>query len=288
MELSLLDALQLPFISRALLALVVLSVAAGIVGLGISFRELEFVTDGLVHAVFPGLVIGAAIGGSAALLPGALGAAIIAAVLFTLTQARSSSGQDAAIAVGLTGLFSLGVVLISRQEGFVTGLQELLFGHLLTVTSTQLWQMIAAAAVAVLLMLVTLRAQLFRAFDVTGFQAAGYSVLRNDLTLVIATALLVVAGVQAFGVLMIVSLLTVPMAVARLLTRKLRLLVPLAMLVPLVAGVLGVWASFAGSVNAGLNVSPGALVVLIMVLMYLIAVAVFYARRSTRRLRGVA
>ena len=48
------DLLGLPFMQRALIAVAVLSVAAGVVGLFINFRELEFVSDGLVHAVFPG------------------------------------------------------------------------------------------------------------------------------------------------------------------------------------------------------------------------------------------
>lgn len=282
MDLSLLDALQLPFMARALTTLVVLSLAAGVVGIGISFRELEFVSDGLVHAVFPGLVIGAAIGGSAALLPGALAAALIAGVLFTLMHTKGAAGHDAAIAVGLTGLFSLGVVLVSKQTSYVSGLQELLFGSLLTVTPTQLWQIAVASVLAVAVMLFTLRSQLFRAFDPQAFEAAGFHPLRTDLALSSATALLVVAGVQAFGVLMIVALLIVPMAVSRLLTRRLTLLVPLAAGVPLVAGVLGLWWSFDLSVNRGVTVSAGALVVLLLIAMYLIAVALRFVLPGTR------
>lgn len=283
MDLNLFDALQLPFMARALATLAVLAAAAGIVGLGISFRELEFVSDGLVHAVFPGLVIGAAIGGSAALLPGALAAALIAAVLFTVLQQRGGIGSDAAIAVVLTGLFSLGVVLVSKQRGYVSQLQDLLFGHLLTVTDTQLWQIVAACALAIMVMLLTVRAQLFRAFDLAGFEAAGGKPLRADLALAAATALLVVAGVQALGVLMVIALLTVPMAVARLLTKRLGLLVPIATLVPLIAGVVGLWWSFSWSVGLGVTVSPGALVVLLLMALYLIAIAVRLLARRGRR-----
>ncbi|MCA0379206.1 MAG: metal ABC transporter permease [Actinobacteria bacterium] len=273
MEVTLLEALQLPFMARAFATIAVLAVAAGVVGLGISFREMEFVSDGMVHAVFPGLVIGAAIGGSAGLLPGAVVAALAAAVIFTLLDRRGGAGSDAAIAVGLTGLFSLGVVLVSKQQGYAAQLQDLLFGHLLTVTSAQLWQIIAVAAIAVGIMLVTGRTQLFRAFDPAGFEAVGFHPLRTDLALAAATALLVVAGVQALGVLMVVALLTVPMAVSRLLTRRLGLLVPFAIAVPLATGGLGLWWSFMWSIERNLSVSPGALVVLLLVAAYLFAVA---------------
>lgn len=277
MEFGLFDAFALPFMARALITVAVLAVAAGIVGIGISFRELEFLSDGLVHAVFPGLVIGAAIGGTTGLLPGAVVAGVVAATLFALLGgARRGSPRsgdtDAAIAVVLTGLFSLGVVLVSKQEGYVSQLRELLFGRLLTVTASQLWQLGIVAAVAVGLLLLTLRAQLFRAFDPAGFDAAGFRPLRTDLALTVSVALLTVAGVQALGVLMVIALLTVPMAVARLLTRRLWVLVPIAILVPLLAGVGGLWLSFDWSLRSGATVSPGALVVLALVALYAVAV----------------
>lgn len=277
---SLLDIFALPFMWRALVTVAVLAIAAGIIGLFISFRELEFVSDGLVHAVFPGLVIGAALGGTAGLLPGAAVAAILAAVLFTVIDRRGGAGTDAAIAVVLTGLFSLGVVLVSKQEGYVSQLQELMFGRLLTVTEAQLWQILVVAVLAVGIVALTWRAQLYRAFDPDGFAAAGFRPLATDITLSIAVALLVVAGVQALGVLMVIALLTVPMAAARLLTRGFTLLIPLAILTPLIAGVAGLWLSFELSVGVGATVSPGAVVVLLLVGLYGVAALVRVAFRG--------
>lgn len=283
MDATFFDVFQLPFMARALATMVVLSVAAGIVGLGISLRELEFVSDGLVHAVFPGLVIGAAVGGSAGVLPGAAIAALAAALLFTLLDRRDAFGTDATIAVVLTGLFSLGVVLVSRQSGYVAQLQELLFGRLLTVTSVQFWQTLVIALAAIVIMACTARAQLFRAFDPVGFAAAGFRPFRTDLMLSVAVALLVVAGVQALGVLMVIALLTVPMATARLVTHRLGALVPIAIAVPLLAGVVGLWLSFVWSVNANASVSPGAVVVLLLVALYAVVALARFASISGSR-----
>lgn len=283
MEFTVIEVFQLPFMALALATVTVLAIASGIVGLGISLREHEFVSEGLVHAVFPGLVVGAAIGGGAGLVPGALIAAIAAALLFTVLQRHGGAGRDATIAVVLTGLFSLGVVLVSRQQGYVSQLQELLFGRLLTVTAVQFWQVVIVAVFAVGLMLLTVRAQLFRAFDPEGAEAAGVRPLLTDLALSIAVALLVVAGVQALGVLMVLALTTVPMAVARLLTRRLALLVPLAIAVPLAAGALGLWLAFAWSVGAGVTVSAGAVVVLLLVALYTLAVLVRLLLRGGSR-----
>lgn len=283
-----LEIFALPFMWRALLTVAILAVAAGVVGLFISFRELEFVSDGLVHSVFPGLVAGSLIGGSAGLLPGALVAAVLAAVLFTVIEHRGGVGADAAIAVVLTGLFSLGVVLVSRQEGYVSELTELLFGRLLTVTEAQLWQILLVAVVAIAIVACTWRAQIFRSFDAAGAEAAGFRVLRADLALAVAVALLVVAGVQALGVLMVIALLTVPMAASRLLTRGFALLIPVAVLLPLAAGIAGLWISFAWSTSLGATVSPGAVVVLLLVGGYVIAALLRVAATAVRRQRGRA
>lgn len=279
-----LDAFALPFMTRALITVAVLSVAAGVVGLFISLRDLEFMSDGLIHAVFPGLVIGTLVGGTAALLPGALIAALAAVVLLTLLE-RRGVGSDAAIAVVLTSLFSIGVVLVSRQQNYVSQLEELLFGRLLTVTQTQLVQVALVALVAVALIAFTWRAQLFRAFDPAGFSAAGFRATPTDLVLGAAVALLVVAGVQALGTLMVLAILTIPMATARLLTQKLAWLIPIAILVPLAAGVAGLWISFASSVGAGVAVSPGAVVVLMLVAAYAATVGIRLLTPRLRRIR---
>lgn len=283
------EVFALPFMWRALLTVVVLAIAAGIVGLFISFRELEFVSDGLVHAVFPGLVVGSAVAGTSGILPGAAIAAVAAAVLFTVLERRGGVGADSAIAVVLTGLFSLGVVLVSKQEGYVSQLQDLLFGRLLTVTEEQFWQIVVVAVLACAVVIVTWRAQLFRAFDPAGAEAVGYRPLAADLSLGIAVALLVVAGVQALGVLMVIALLTVPMAAARLLTRRFALLIPLAIALPLLAGLFGLWGSFELSVGFQATVSPGAVVVLLLVSLYGVAAA-FRALGGTgaRRAKGGA
>lgn len=280
---SIVDAFSYPFMTRALATMVVLALASGFVGLFISLRNLEFVSDGLIHAVFPGLVIGFALGGTSGILPGAFVAGLIAALVLTVITRTKLVGQDAAVAVVLTSAFSLGIVMVSKQENYVSQLEQLLFGRLLTVTEAQLGQIAIVAGFAVVLVLITWRAQLFRAFDETGFIAAGHAIFRTDLVLNVAVAMLVVAGVQAIGNLMVLALLIVPMAIARLLTRKLWVLIPLAILAPLVSAVFGLWISFEASMRYSLTPSPGALLVLLLLGLYVLALAWFGIRTLATR-----
>lgn len=280
---TLLEAFSYPFMLRALAVMVVLAIASGVVGFVISLRDLEFVTDGLIHAVFPGLVIGFAFGGPAGVLPGAFLAGLIAALVLTFITRVGRVGQDAAVAVVLTSAFSLGVVIVSRQRNYVSQLEELFFGRLLTVGPEQLTQIGIVAALAVLLVLVTWRAQVFRAFDEQGFLAAGHRLFRTDLVLNVAVAMLVVAGVQAIGNLMVLALLIVPMAFARLITHRLSALIPLAIAAPLASAVFALWLSFDWSMTSNVSPSPGALLVLTLLGCYALALAWYAVRRAFRR-----
>lgn len=280
---SLVEALSYPFMQRALATMVLLSLASGIVGFFISLRDLQFVSDGLIHAVFPGLVIGYAVSGTPGVLPGAFIAGLLAAAILTFITRTRVVSQDAAVAVVLTSAFSLGIVIVSRQQNYVSQLEELLFGRLLTVSAGQLSQITLVAVLAVVLIALTWRKQLFRAFDEEGFVAAGHSLFRTDLVMNIAVAMLVVAGVQAIGNLLVLALLIVPMAAARLVSRKMFALIPLAVLAPLVSAVLGLWLSFELSVTRNLSPSPSALLVLILLTIYAMALAAFGLRRLAQR-----
>jgi hypothetical protein len=90
----------MPFMVRAVIVLVTLGITAGIVGVFVNLRGLEFLTDGLTHAVFPGIAAGVAFAGSGGLLWGAAIAAAAATVFLSLLARRGVS-SDAAVAVVL-------------------------------------------------------------------------------------------------------------------------------------------------------------------------------------------
>ncbi len=276
------DGFALPFMARALAVLAALSLVAGVVGVLVNLRGLEFISDGLTHAVFPGIVIGFVWSGQDGLFVGALIAALVASVALTLI-ARSKVPTDAAIAVVFTAMFSIGVVVVSRETNYAGQLEQLLFGRLLTVGPAEVVQTIVICGVALLVVALTLKEQVFRAFDHTGFSAAGYRPLLLDLMLNGAIALVVVAATSAVGNLLVLAVLIVPGAVARLLTSRLWLLFPVAAVFSGVAAWLGLALGYAASVDLGIELSSGATVVLVLVAGYAVALL---ARILIDRLRG--
>ncbi|WP_150307404.1 metal ABC transporter permease [Planctomonas psychrotolerans] len=263
----------LPFMARALLVLAVLGVAAGTVGVLVNLRGWEFTSDGLVHAVFPGVAIGFVFGGATGLFAGAMIAALVAAVLLTMVTRRAAT-SDAAIAIVLTAMFSVGIIVVSRQSNYAGQLEALLFGRVLTISADEVLHTLLICAGAVLLLLLTLKEQVFRAFDPNGNSAAGYRPFLLDLVLNLAIALVVVAASSAVGNLLVLAVLIVPAALARLLSDRLVLLFPLAALAAILAAWVGLSISFAGSLRGGVNLPAGATVVAVLVLGYVVALAV--------------
>lgn len=283
---ALVDPFSLPFMARALVVLIVLSLVAGIVGVLVNLRSLEFISDGLTHAVFPGIAIGFIWGGSEGLLIGALIAAVLSAVALTLLVGRAVS-SDAATAIVLTAMFSVGIIVVSRQSDYAGQLEQLLFGRLLTVTPGEVIQTVVVCGVALLLVLATLKEQVFRAFDSTGSAAAGYRSLLLDVILNVAIALVVVAASRAVGNLLVLAVLIVPAAVARLATVRLEWLFPIAAGVAALAAWLGLAFGYAASVGAGLNLPSGATVVLVLVAAYVVALLGRQVVDRIRPRRGV-
>jgi manganese/iron transport system permease protein len=277
----LLDPFGSPFMQRALLEALLLGVVGAVVSVFVVLRRLAFVSDVLTHTVFPGVVIGFLVAGTAGIVWGALVFAVLSAVLLTVLSARARVTEDASMAIVLTGFFALGVILVSRRSSFTTDLTAFLFGRILTVDRTQIL-VTAVLGAAVLLMLGLLGKELLlRAFDPAGAAARGYRVLALDLVLNLAVALVVVAAVRAVGTVLVIALLVVPGAAGRLLSDRLAGIMLAAIVTAALAGWLGLVASWQASVNHGLRLASGATVVLVLVLLYSLA-AGFAAIRKAR------
>ncbi len=281
---ALFDAFTLPFMARALVLLLVLSLVAGVVGVLVNLRGLEFISDGLTHAVFPGIAIGFVWGGREGLFAGAMVAAVLTAVVLALI-ARRAVAIDAAIAIVFTAMFSIGVIVVSRETNYVGQLEQLLFGRLLTVSPVEVIQTVVICAAALSIVAFTLKEQVFRAFDRTGFAAVGFHPLLLDVLLNVAIALVVVAASSAVGTLLVLAVLIVPGAVARLATNRLWLLFPIAATVAAVGAWLGLTLGYAASVSAGIDLPSGATVVLVLVAAYFLALVGRLAVDRLRRAR---
>jgi ABC-type Mn2+/Zn2+ transport system permease subunit len=271
----------MPFMVRAVIVLVTLGITAGIVGVFVNLRGLEFLTDGLTHAVFPGIAAGVAFAGSGGLLWGAALAAAAATVFLSLLARRGVS-SDAAVAVVLVAMFSVGVVIVSRSDDAAGQLEQLLFGQLFTVSVSEVVATAILGFLAIVTVLVSVRAQVMTAFDRDAARAAGYRVNLVDLALNVAIALVVVSASIAVGNLLVIAILIVPGALARIWARRLTTLFAVALTFAVFGGLAGLAGAFTLSVGLDIPVPPGAAIATVFVSSYLLAQLLFVIVRRPR------
>jgi manganese/iron transport system permease protein len=267
----LVEPFALPFMQRALVEALLLGGLGGVVSVFVLLRRLAFVSDALTHTIFPGVVLGYLVAQTRGIVWGALLFAVLSAVLLTALSANRRVTEDAALAILLTGFFSLGVVLVSRRSSYTADLTTFLFGRILFVDHREIVETAVVGVVVVVTLALLGKEFLLRAFDPDGAAALGYRIPLLDLALNVLVALVVVAAVKAVGTVLVIALLIVPAAAARLLSDRLAVIFPLAVAAGAVAGWVGLAASYEASVYHGLRLASGATVVLALVALYALA-----------------
>lgn len=259
------------FMQTGLLAVVLIGVPAAVIGTYVVLRRMAFIGDALAHTVLPGLVVAYLVGWS--LSGGAIVAGVITAVLIGWLARRQEVREDTAIGIVFTGMFALGILLISTVRSY-RDFSHMLFGNILGVTVDDLRLMAVIAAVVLAALLLFHKELELASADPIYARVIGIPVDRLTLLLLILLAFCVVTGIQAVGVVLTSALLVTPAAAAALLTHRLVHMMALAVLFVVVAGVVGLYASFY------FNVSSGAAIVLTCTLIFGVAWAVRSVRAS--------
>ncbi|NDJ35928.1 MAG: metal ABC transporter permease [Chloroflexi bacterium] len=259
----LLDPLQFSFISRALVAAVIVGIVCSVLGTYIVLQGMAFLGDALAHTILPGVVIAFLLG-----LPLALGALVFGVLtalgIGALTE-REMLKEDTAIGVIFAGLFALGVALLSSSSGSYTiDLAHFLFGNLLGVSTGDLW-VIAGLGVVVLATVFLL----YKEFLVVSFDTTLATTLRLPTRLIryvmlVLIAVTIVTALQVVGIALMLAMFVTPAAAASLLTRRLPAMMATAAGIGVTAGVVGMYASYY------LDIASGAAVVLAATLIFVV------------------
>jgi ABC-type Mn2+/Zn2+ transport system permease subunit len=269
------DPLGQELIRRALLEVLLISVAGGALGCWIVLYGVSYAAESLSHSMFPGLVIAALAG--APILVGGAPAIVLAALAIAVVGRVRGVGRDTAVAVVVTGLFGLGALLALSAES-PPGVQGLLFGDILAPSDSDLI-LAAALALAVLVMLRGVHWQLLAvAFDRTTSPSLGVSPTVADATVLALLAAAALVTVQGLGTLLAVAMLVGPAATARTFTRRLPAMMLASTMLGLASGIAGIYISFHAGLAAGASIA-GCIVVA-----YLVAIAIVGARSAADRL----
>jgi ABC-type Mn2+/Zn2+ transport system permease subunit len=273
----LLDPLQYSFISRALIAALLVGILCPVLGTYVVLRGMAFFGDALAHTILPGVVIAFLLGWPLAV--GAIVVGVLTALGIGVLTERGALKQDTAIGVIFVGMFALGIALLSASGNYTIDLAHFLFGNLLGVSETDLW-VIAGLGAGVLLVLFLF----YKEFLVISFDPVLAVTLRLPTSffqylLLILIAITIVTALQVVGIALALALFITPAAAASLLTRRLPAMMIIAAGIGAFSGVVGLYASYY------LNVASGAAVVLVATLIFVI-VFIFAPDRGLVRKRA--
>lgn len=242
------EPLQHAFLRQALLASLLVGATCSLLGVHVLLRRMTFFGDAIAHTTLPGLVI--AYLNRWNLFLGAVVAALLAAIGISWLCRRRRLHEDTAIGVTLSGMFALGVVLISRTRSF-RDFSHMLFGNVLAVTSSDLLGILLVFLLVVTTLWLLHKELLVSTLDPVHSSTIGLNVERIRDALLVLLALGVVTGIQAVGVVLTTALMITPAATASLITRRLTPMLICSVVNSSLACIVGLYASYYWSVSSG-------------------------------------
>ena len=254
---------QYDFIIKGLLGAVFASITAGLAGTYVVSKRMVFLSGGITHASFGGIGIGYFIG-----INPVIGAAIfgiLSALGVEYLSVRQKIREDSAIGILWAFGMAIGIIFIYLTPGYTPNLMSYLFGSILTVSNADIIALGIMSLILILYFGIFYRTILYISFD--EIFARTYSSY-VDIFKYITTSLIaltIVLNIRMAGVVLVISLLTIPPNIAMLFTRVYFKIV----LWSVVAGFIGTATGYAISYFAGIPV--GATIIFTLVIIWVIA-----------------
>jgi len=250
------EMLSQPFMQRALIAGVCVAVVTPLVGSFLVHRQMSLIGDTLAHTAFAGVAIGLFVNSVFAFEVSpyitALVVAVIASFIIQIISEYTEAYGDVSMAIVLSGGFALGTVVIGLTSGGIAvGVNQYLFGSLVTMRPQNVYMMVALTFVVVGVVGFSYRSLVYITFDETAARAAKINVRWYNRLLVALTAVVVVAAMQIMGVILVAAMLVVPVAATTEVAPSFKASVLMSVGVAQAAVVVGMTLSYAYGVAAG-------------------------------------
>ncbi len=210
--------LDLSFFRNALLAALLASIACGIIGSYIVSRRIVFISGGITHASFGGIGMGYYMGFDP--IFGAVIFGILSALGIEFFTRKADLREDSAIAMLWALGMALGIIFIFLTPGYAPNLMSYLFGNILTVSVTDLIFLLLLTIFIAGFFFFFYRMILFVAFDEEFALTNNAPVRLFNAILISLVALTIVLNIRVVGIILVMSLLTIPQAIANLFTRR--------------------------------------------------------------------
>lgn len=260
---DILELFQYTFFRHAILGSLFASIACGIIGTYIVTRRLVFISGGITHASFGGIGIGL-YSGISPLLSAAVFSVLSAFGVEWLSK-RNDMREDSAIAVFWTFGMAVGIIFSFLAPGFTPELSSFLFGNILTITTGDIVLLAILSVALIAFFSVFLRTIISVAFDRDFAMSQHLPVRFFEYTLMMFIALTIVACLRMVGIVLAISMLTLPQMTANLFTHSFKKIIWLSIAIGYASCIGGLLLSYQ------LRVPSGAAIIFISIILYTLA-----------------
>jgi len=251
------------FILKSILAALFGSITAGIAGTYIVSRRLVFLSGGVTHASFGGIGLGYFLGINPVL--GAVVFGVLSALGIQYLSEKQKVNEDSAIGFLWAFGMAIGIIFVYLTPGYTPNLMSYLFGSLLTISSADLIALMILSIVLLIFFGTYFRTILYISFDESFARTFSSNVTLYKYILIVLVSLVIVLNIRIAGVVLVLSMLTIPPNIVMLFTRNFRKI----MIWSVVTGFIGILAGL--SVSWFMNIPTGATVIFVMVSAWIVS-----------------
>ena len=240
------------FFLNAFLASLLAAISCGIVGAYIVSRRIVFISGGITHASFGGIGLGYFLG-----INPLVGAAIFSVLSGMGIQLFSSHGkvrEDSSIAIWWSLGMAIGIIFVYLTPGYAPNLMSYLFGSILTVSAGEIWLMTILSAIIVLFFTLFYRTILYISFDENFARTSNLPVALFNYLLMVLISLTIVLNIRVVGIILILSLLTIPQATANVITREFGRMMVYSIIFAFIASFTGLLISYFADIPSGATI----------------------------------
>ena len=251
-----LELFQYPFMQKALIAAVLVSIACGVVGSYVVIKRIVSLSGAISHAAFGGVGLGYFLGVNPVLA--AIPFSIISAMAIGGVRQITNISEDTGIGILWSVGMAIGVIFINLTPGYAPDLFSYLFGSILTVNNTDLYIMLILDLIIIATVYLFRREFLAVSFDEEFSKVVGLPALLIYMLLLALVALSVVVLIKVVGVILLIALFTIPAAISKQYTYNLRKLMVLATIIGIILTSFGLILSYI------FNLASGATIVMVL------------------------
>ncbi len=259
---TLLEPFQFGFMIEAMLIGVVVGAVCAVLSCYLVLKGWSLMGDAISHAVLPGIVIAYALKVPLAL--GAFASGLFCAIATGFVKANSRVKEDTVMGVVFTGLFAFGLVLFTKVHSDLH-LDHILFGNILGVTTSDLWQTLIIGGLTLVTVLTLRQDLLLFCFDPGHARTIGLRTKFLYYLLLSLLAVTIVVALKAVGIILVIAMLVTPGCIAYLMSDRFGRMLAIAASSAIFSSVGGVYISYFA------NASTGACIVLLQSAIFLAA-----------------